>query len=159
MGTATTAGLIALGIVAIALIMSEVTKLTLRLMKRSLEARIAALYGPEDILMKDLAANNFGLESWGVWQRRGNGALVLTMDCLHFFRFVSWGDVRVPVESITEITFTKTHLGKATIYDLLKVRFAVDDKPDSIAWYLTDPKAWKSRIEELKAGKAAHERQ
>ena len=46
MGTATTAGLIALGIVAIALIMSEVTKLTLRLMKRSLEARIAALYGP-----------------------------------------------------------------------------------------------------------------
>ena len=69
------------------------------------------------------------------------------------------GDVRVPVESITEITFTKTHLGKATIYDLLKVRFAVDDKPDSIAWYLTDPKAWRSRIEELNAAMAAHERQ
>ena len=65
----------------------------------------------------------------------------------------------MPLKAITEVTFTKTHLGKATIYALLKVRFAVDDKPDSIAWYLTDPKAWKSRIEELKAGKAAHERQ
>ena len=159
METATTIGLIALGVVAIVLVMSGVTKLTLRLMKRPLETRITALYGPDEILMKDLAANNFGLESWGVWQGRGNGALVLTMDCLHFFRFVSAGDVRVPLKAITEVTFTKTHLGKATIYDLLKVRFAVDDKPDSIAWYLTDPKAWKSRIEELKAGKAAHERQ
>jgi hypothetical protein len=102
--------------------------------------------------MKDLAANNFGLESWGVWQGRGNGALVLTMGCLHFFRFVSGGELRVPLEAITEVAFTKTHLGKATIYDLLKVRFAVDGKPDSIAWYLNDPKAWKSRIEETQRG-------
>jgi hypothetical protein len=42
MGTATTIGLIALGVVAIALVMSGVTKLTLRLMNRPLEARIAA---------------------------------------------------------------------------------------------------------------------
>lgn len=159
MGTATTIGLIALGIVAIALVMSGVTKVTLRLMKRPLVARIAAHYGPDEILMKDLAANNFGLESRGVWQGRGNGALVLTMDYLHFFRFVSAGDVRVPLEAITEVTFTKTHLGKATSYDLLKVQFTVDGKPDSIAWYLTDPKAWKSRIEELKAKVATHERQ
>lgn len=151
METATTIGRVALGIVAIALVMSGVTKLALRLMKRPLEARIASYYGPGDILLKDLAANNFGLESWGVWQGRGNGALVLTMDCLHFFRFVSSGDVRVPLKAITEVTFTRTHLGKATIYDLLKVRFTVDGKPDSIAWYLTDPKAWKSRIEELRA--------
>ncbi|MFN9719973.1 MAG: hypothetical protein ACK58L_14840 [Planctomycetota bacterium] len=159
MGTATTIGLIVLGVVAIALVMSGVTKLTLHLMKRPLATRIAAFYGPDDILMKDLTANNFGLESWGVWQGRGNGALVLTKDCLQFFRFLTGGDVRVPLEAITEVTFTKHHLGKATIYDLLKVRFAIDDKPDSIAWYLTDPKAWKSRIEELKATMAADERQ
>ncbi len=157
MGTATTIGLTALGVIGIALVMSGVTKLVLRLMKRPLEARIAVLYGPDEILMKDLGANNFGLESWGVWQGRGNGALVLTKDCLHFFRFVSGGDVQVPLEAITEVAFTKTHLGKATIYDLLKVRFTVDARPDSIAWYLTDPKAWKSRIEELNAAMAAHE--
>lgn len=151
MGTATAIGLIALGIVAITLIMSGVTKLTLHLMKRLLEARISALYSPGDIVMKDLAANNFGLGSWGGWQCRGNGALVLTRDCLHFFQFVGRGDVRVPLESITEVIFTKSHLGKATIYDLLKVRFAVNEKQDSIALYLTDPKAWKSKIEELKA--------
>jgi hypothetical protein len=152
-------GLVSLGVVVIVLVFVVVPKLVLRLMNGPLEARIAALYSADEILMKDLAANTFGLESWGVWQGRGNGALVLTKDCLHFFRFVSGGDVRVPLAALTEVTFTKTHLGKATIYDLLKVHFAVDDKPDSIAWYLTDPKAWKSRIEELKAGMAADERQ
>jgi len=159
MGTTTTIGLIALGVVTMAAVMSGVTKLILRFMKRPLEVRIAVLYGPDDILMKDLAANNFGLESWGRWQGRGNGALVLTNDCLHFFRFVTGGDVRVPLGSITDITFTKHHLGKATIFDLLKVRFALNDKPDSIALYLTDPKAWKSRIEELKVGMVANKRQ
>jgi hypothetical protein len=152
-------GLVAVGVIAIVLLYVVVPKLVLRLMKGPLETRIAALYGADEILMTDLAANSFGLESWGVWQGRGNGALVLTKDCLHFVRFVSGGDVRVPLGAITEVTFTKTHLGKATISDLLKVRFAMDDKPDSIAWYLTDPKAWKSKIDKLRAGMTADERQ
>ncbi len=151
-------GLVALGVVVIVLVFVVVPKLVLRLMKRPLEARVAAHYGPDDVLMQDLAANSFGLESWGVRQGRGNGALVLTKDCLHFFRFVSGGDVRVPLGAITELTFTKTHLGKATIHDLLKVRFTVDGQTDSIAWYLTDPKGWKNRIEELMAGRPAGER-
>lgn len=158
MGTATTIGLIALGVVAIALVMSLVAKLVLHLMKRSLEARIAAHYGPDEILMKDLAANSFGLESKGVWQGRGNGGLVLTKDYLHFFRFVRGADLRVPLGAITELSFTKSHLGKATIYDLLKMRFSVDGQTDSIAWYLTDPNGWKSRIEELIAERPASER-
>jgi hypothetical protein len=144
-------GLVALSVVAFVLVLVVVPKLVLHFLKGPLEARIAALYGPNEILMKDLAANNFGLESWGRWQGRGNGGLVLTKDCLHFFRFVSGGDVRVPLEAITEVTFTKSHLGKATIYDLLKVRFTVDGQMDSIAWYLTDPKGWKKKIEELLA--------
>ena len=127
------------------------SKLVLHFMKGPLEARIAAHYGPDEILMKDLKANSFGLESKGVWQGRGNGGLVLTGKYLHFFRFVPGADLRVPLGAITELTFTKSHLGKATIFDLLKVRFSVEGKPDSIAWYLTDPRAWKKRIEELKA--------
>ena len=159
MGTATTIVLIALGVVAITLLVGVVAKLVLHLMKRPLEARIAAHYGPDEILMKDLAANSFGQESKGVWQGRGNGGLVLTKDSLHFFRFVRGADLRVPLEAITEVSFTKSHLGKATIYDLLKVRFSVDGQSDSIAWYLTDPTAWKNRIEELKAGRADDETQ
>ena len=157
MWTATTIGLIVLGVVVITLVMAVVAKLALYLMRRPLEARIAAHYGPDEILMQDLAANSFGQESKGVWQGRGNGALVLTKDYLHFFRFVRGADVRVPLGAITELSFTKSHLGKATIYDLLKVRFSVDGQTDSIAWYLTDPTAWKNRIEELSAERAADE--
>lgn len=158
MGTAITIGLIVSGVVAVTLVVSVVAKLVLHLMKRPLEARVAAQYGPDEVLLKDLGAVTFGLESWGVWQGRGNGALVLTADWLHFFRFIPGADVRVPLGAITEVTFTKSHLGKATIYDLLKVQFSVEGKPDSIALYLNDPKGWKSRIEELIAGRSAGER-
>ena len=157
METAATVGLIALGVVAVALVVSAAAKLVLHLLKRPLETRIAVHYGPDEIVMKDLAAMSFGLESKGVWQGRGNGALVLTAEHLHFFRFVRGADLRVPLGAIAEVTFTKSHLGKASFYDLLKVRFAVDGRTDSIAWYLTDPKEWKKRIEELVAGKTASE--
>lgn len=150
-------GLVALGVVTITLVVSLVAKLVLHLMKRPLEARIAAHYGPDEILMKDLAAMSFGLESKGVWQGRGNGGLVLTADYLHFFRLVRGADLQVPLGAITELTFTKSHLGKATIYDLLKVRFCVDGQTDSIAWYLTDPKGWKNRIAELMVRRTASE--
>lgn len=153
----TNIGIIVLGVLAIVLIASVVAKITLRLMKRPLEARIAAHYGPDDLLMQDMTANSFGLESRGVWQLRGNGALVLTKEGLHFFQFMCGADVRVPLGAITDISLTKSHLGKATIYDLLKVRFTLDGRSDSIAWYLADPKAWKNRIEELGAGKATLE--
>jgi hypothetical protein len=152
-------GLVALGVVFIVLVFIVVPKLVLHLMQGLLEARIAEHYGPDEILMKDLAAISFGVESKGVWQGRGNGGLVLTNDYLHFFRFMRGADLRVPLGTITELSFTKSHLGKATIYDLLKVRFSVDGTTDSIAWYLTDPRAWKNTIEELKAGRAADERQ
>jgi hypothetical protein len=151
-------GLVALGVVVVVLAAIVVSKLVYHLMKGPLEARIAAHYGPDEILMKELKANSFGLESAGVWQVRGNGGLVLTAECLHFFMFLPKRDLRVPLDAITDLMFTKSHLGKATIYDLLKVQFSVEEKSDSIAWYLADPTAWKHRIEELKAGRATHER-
>lgn len=150
--------LVALGVFAIVFVLSVVSKLVLHLMQAPLEVRIAAQYGLNEILMKDLAANSFGLESKGVWQGRGNGGLVLTKDCLHFFRFVRGADIRVPLKAITEFSLTKSHLGKATIYDLLKVRFSADGKTDSIALYLTNPTAWKSRLEDIMANRPASER-
>ena len=71
--------------------------------------------------------------------------------------FLPKRDLRVPLDAITELTFTKSHLGKATMYALLKVRFSVEDRSDSIAWYLTAPRAWKNRIEEVNAGRPTNE--
>lgn len=152
MTTTMIVGLVALGVVAIVLVAVATSRLAFHFMKGPLEARIAAHYRPDEVLMRDLTANSFGLESRGVWQGRGNGALVLTDEYLHFFRFVPGADLRVPLRAITDLAFTRSHLGKATIQDLLKVRFTVDGKPDSIAWYLADPRAWKERIEEAQAG-------
>jgi hypothetical protein len=143
-------GLVVLGIIVILLIVSATSKVILYSMKGPLEGRIAAQYGSNDILMKDLTANSFGLESAGVWQVRGNGALVLTPTELQFFQFLPKSDVRIPLDAITEVTFTRSHLGKATIYKLLKVRFTLNGKADSIAWFVADSKAWKERIEQLK---------
>jgi hypothetical protein len=144
-------GLVTLGILVIAVIAILVPQLVYRFLEGPLEDRIAACYATDEILMKDLKANSFGLESAGVWQVRGNGGLVLTAEFLHFFMFLPDRNLRVPLDAISELTFTKCHLGKATTYDLLKVRFSAEGKSDSIAWYLTDPAGWKNKIEELKS--------
>ena len=154
MSTPVIIGLVVLCVVLPLLALLVVSRLVLRMMASPLEARIAACYRMDEVLLRDRTANSFGLESAGVWQVRGNGALVLTTECLHFFMFLPRRDHRVPLDAITELSLTKSHLGKATIYDLLKVRFTSDGKSDSIAWYLADPGAWKRKIEELRAGRA-----
>ena len=153
--TTTVIGLVVLGVLVITLVAVVMPKVVYRFMQGPLEHRIAAHYRPDEILMQDLRANSFGLESAGVWQLRGNGALVLTGTQLHFFMFLPASDLCVPLNAITELTTTKSHLGKATIYDLLKVHFSADGKMDSIAWYLTDPQTWKNSIEALKAASDA----
>ena len=145
----TIVGLIALGVVSLLVVIGFVAKLVLSSMKAPLEARIAEQYRREDILMQDLTANCFGLESLGVWQARGNGGLVLTGKTLHFFMFLPRKDFCIPVASITQLAIVNSHLGKATVRDLLKVHFSAGGQPDSIAWYLADPREWKRRIEAM----------
>ncbi len=145
-------GWVVLGILGVMLVIVLLSKAVLAFLKGPLEARIAAHYGPSEILMQDLRANSFGRESAGVRQCRGNGGLVLTAKHLHFFQFLPKRDLRVPLDAITKLTLTKSHLGKATIYNLLKVHFSADGQSDSVAWYLTDPQAWKNQIETLQAG-------
>lgn len=157
MSSETMVAIVALGVVVFVLIGAMLVllpKLVFYLMRRPLERRISAVYAMEQILLEDFQANSFGLESAGVVQLRGNGALVLTATHVHFFMFLPARDVRVPIDAITRVTFANTHLGKATIYDLLKVEFTAEDKQDSIAWYVTDPVPWKNRIEELRAERA-----
>jgi hypothetical protein len=155
MNTISIIGLIALGVLIPTIVVIVLTKVILHLMRGQLEDRIALQYQPIEILMEDLKANSFGVESAGVWQLRGNGGLVLTGKNLHFFMFLPKSEICIPLETITELAITKSHLGKATPFDLLKVSYSVKGKKDSIAWYLTDPAAWKRKIESLKAGQFA----
>ncbi len=144
-----------LGTLLVLFIAVAVSKGVFRYLEGLLKQRIAANYRPEEILLQDLRANSFGQESTGRLRLRGNGALVLTETSLHFFLFIPRIEVVVPFETITDVSMAKSHLGKTVLYPLLKVAFSRNGMQDSIAWYVTDVNAWKSRIDAHKAGRAA----
>jgi hypothetical protein len=137
-------GLVILIAVAIFLV---VPALVIRAMAPALERRISRTYPREQIVRKDLKALTFGLQSRGVRQGRGNGALVLTADELAWFRFIPERSVlRIPRASITQVDTVKTHLGKTYGRDLLRVTFTNNGKPDAMAWYVPDLGAWLSAL-------------
>ncbi len=136
---------ILVGVIAILVVPKLVTKA----MKPALERRISKLYSSEQIILKDLSALTLGLESRGVLQGRGNGALVLAANELCWLRFVpESSDLRIPRENITKVDTVKTHLGKTYGRDLLRVTFTNNGTPDSMAWYVRDLGAWLSKLGE-----------
>ena len=135
---------VAILLVAIFLV---VPKLVTNSMEPSLQRRIDAVYSPEQVVLKDLKCVTLGLQSRGVLQSRGNGALVLTAHELAWFRFIPEStDLRIPLESVTKVDTVKTHLGKTYGRDLLRVTFTNDGQPDSIAWYVVDLGAWLTQL-------------
>jgi hypothetical protein len=137
-------------LVGVAAIVVVVPWMVIKAMGPSLERRIAARYDPEQIILKDLKALTFGLESRGVMQGRGNGALVLTADELCWLRFVpERTDLRLPLASITKVDTVTSHLGKSYGRSLLRVSFTNDGKPDSMAWYVPDLGLWLTKLGEL----------
>jgi hypothetical protein len=142
---------IALGILGALVLSGILVGAIVRQMRSSLASRVHALYRPDQILLEDDGANFFGKESVGVMQVRGNGALVLTANHLHFFMLAPHSEIRIPISSIREMKITKQHLYKVTPFDLLKVVFSENDRIDSVAWYLSDPILWKQRIEMLQS--------
>jgi hypothetical protein len=138
---------IAAGVVILLAAILVVTKLVLGKMGPALRRRVDAVYPPEQIVLEDLGALTFGLQSRGVFQGRGNGALVLTSDELGWFRFIpESSDLRIPRQNITKVDTTKVHLGKTYGRDLLRVTFMNDGEPDVIAWYVTDLSAWLAQL-------------
>lgn len=154
MGAAATVGLVIILTLAGLLAAALLGKVVLRSLEGPLSARIAAALPPDAILRSDLTANCFGVASRGVWQVRGNGALVLAHDGLHFFMFLPADHRHVPLEAIKGLSFRKSFLGKATIYDLLVVDFEADGRADSAAWLLRDPRGWRAAIQGLQAGRS-----
>jgi len=114
-----------------------------------LEKRIAQVYPADRIVFQDRKASSFGLESRGVTQARGNGALVLTATSLHWFQLVPEWDLGIPLANVAKAGKTKWHLGKSIGRDVLHVAFTLDGRADSMAWYVTDLEAWLSKLSEL----------
>ena len=142
--------LIGVGVLALLVVtFAVVPRLAFRTMEPSLRRRVAEAYSPDQIVLEDLKAVTLGLESRGVFQGRGNGALVLTADELTWFRFIREStDLHIPRVSITNVDTVKSHLGKTYGRDLLRVTFTHDGKPDSMAWLVTDLGAWLARLRE-----------
>lgn len=156
MSVALITGLAVAGIVAFFVLMFVIVPaVALRWIARTLEPRVAAAVPREAIVMKDLRANSLGLTSWGVFQNRGNGALVLTRDDLMFFQMVPRRELVVPLASIREVRTVKVHLGKSYGRDLLYVGFDGPTGPDSIAWFVRDLAAWQQALRRAVPGTAA----
>ncbi|MBI3968681.1 MAG: hypothetical protein HY329_23855 [Chloroflexi bacterium] len=142
-------GVIIVILVMVIVIFLVVPKLVTKAMEPALERRLSKVYAPEQLVLRDLKAVTLGLESKGVMQLRGNGALVLTANELGWFRFVpERSDLRIPRENITKVDTVQTHLGKTYFRDLLRVTFMNNGRPDSMAWYVTDLGAWLTRLRE-----------
>lgn len=117
-----------------------------RVMSPMLSRRTHLVHPRTDVVLEDLRAVTLGVESKGVTQVRGNGALVLTADELHWFQLIPAREIRIPRSTITAVGTVRSHLGKSYGRDLLHVAYEVDGHPDSIAWYVTDLDAWLKHL-------------
>ena len=94
-------------------------------------------------MLREEDANSFGVESAGAWQVRGNGRLALTKHELLFAQWIPNRLLRIPRDSIVEVTTTRSHLGKTVGRDLLKVVWSTDlGTQDSIALWVKDLDGW-----------------
>lgn len=123
-----------------------VSRVAMNAMRGPLEARVTRRY-PTGVVASDFGANSFGLTSLGKFQARGNGALVLTATELTFFQLVPEREIVIPLSSILELSLTRSHLGKATPFKLLKISFRGEAGEDSIAVFLRRPAPFLAEIE------------
>lgn len=115
--------------------------------RESLEARIKHRYPNDPPAYAEYAANSFGVESRGVLQWRGNGALVLTDAELCFFQILVDGALVIPLERISALHLVHKHLGKETPSRFLRVEFRGESGPAAVAFWVPGPEQLKSSIE------------
>ncbi len=93
-------------------------------------------------MLREDDANTFGVESLTKWQVRGNGTLALTAEELLFAQWVPNRLLRIPRAAITEVTTTRSWLGKTIFRQLLLVRWTADAGADAIALWVKDLDGW-----------------
>lgn len=138
--------LIIVSIVAGLAMFLVVPAIVFRVAGPKLNDRVGKVYASEAIVFSENRASNFGLESKGSTQQRGNGALVLTANELHFFQLIPKSDFRIPLDKIKKVDAVRTHLGKTVGRKLLYVSFTVEGGEDAVAFSVSDIDAWLSKL-------------
>jgi len=104
-------------------------------------------------LLREDDANSFGVESAGRWQVRGNGNLALTKHELLFAQWVPNRLLRIPRDSIVEVTTARSHLGKTMGGKLLKIVWTTEaGTQDSIALWVKDLDGWLEALSPPRPG-------
>lgn len=126
----------------------------LRKRKEEISSYIKEKYGNNKIIAANINVSSFGQESKGLKQLRGNGCLVLSKDELYFEMFFPKKKWVIPMQAISLVEKTKTHLNKWSVFSLLKVNY-LNPKGDidSLAWAIKDVDQWIERIENLRMEK------
>ena len=97
--------------------------------------------------------NFFGRMSKGYKQWRGNGILALTDRGLHFRQLLPRTEIFIPRDSISDISRSRSFLGKTRFKDLLRVDFADGEGgKDACAWLVPSLEWWIAALESLRVG-------
>ena len=142
--------IVAAVVVGLVLLMSILRWLTRAIIGRATKLAHSR-YRPEEMRLLEPMASTFGIESKGGLQGRGNGALVLTDDAIHFLMLVG-SELRIPLANVLAVKTVKSHLGKSIARPLLHVRYREGDGEDAVAWFVPDVEDWKQRIEASRKG-------
>jgi len=142
-------GMAALALVWLAAVAAQ--RFVLKSLERRLRPRVERRYAAENILLASYEADFFGLESRGLGQVRGNGALALTPGELYFIQAVLGREVVIPLEDITAVSVVRSHLKKWVPRDLLRVDYRTPEGPEAAAWFVYDPSGWKEVLEAARA--------
>jgi hypothetical protein len=147
--TSATDLLIIVGIVGGSLVLGlGIVFAILRVWVGRFRARVQAQFPADGIVMAEWFANNFGVQSRGVTQLRGNGALVLGKDALHFVMMATKNELKIPLASITAVSFAKSHLGKTVGRKLLAIDFTNEaGAADRVALLVRQPEAWQQALQ------------
>lgn len=116
-------------------------------LKRVLRDEVRKRFSENQCQRVELFANFFGLESRGMKQIRGNGALVLTRDELWFLQALPRREVRVPLNCVERVSTPRSHLGKTIWRRLLRVDFQTEDGHDAAAWAVRKVEDWRNALE------------
>lgn len=141
-----TAATIAPWVIAGVAALLAVLALVFARVRRRLERRVRARFSDGEMLGATTAANFFGQLSLGGRQIRGNGALVLTPDCLCFLRAAPEREYVIPLADITGLSLPRVFNGKSVLTPLLRVDFRHDGADDAMAWALREPQLWLDAI-------------
>ena len=111
--------------------------------RRSIVADLQTRLG--ELAAVDDFANFFGMESRGKAQMRGNGCLVASREYVVFVMLLPRREFLIPRAQVTGVERVRSHLGKTTGHELLKITFTNNQgQSDSAAWLVRDLAAWEN---------------